>query len=189
MKRLALFTVAALLALLVAACAQYTLVPPQPRVTVAGVYSVDPQIAWSKAEDAKHELWTVDGPLLQQVRFIKGLKDGDTLTPAEGDKKLPPFDHKMTALEIKDFVVTSIAVADDLHLASENLRPYKFGSAEGFRFEFTTTRKDGLDMAGFVVGAVIKERLQLIIYYGTRLYYFDKHKDDVERLVRSIQVL
>jgi len=44
-------------------------------------------------------------------------------------------------------------------------------------------------IGAFVVGAVIKERLQLIIYYGTRLYYFDKHKDDVERLVRSIQVL
>lgn len=186
MKRPALF---AAVAVLLAACTQYTLVPAQPRVTVADTYSVEPQVAWSKATEGKHELWTVDGPLLDQVRFIKALEDGDTLTPPEGEKKLPPFDHKMTALEIKDFVVTSIAAADNLHLTSEDLRPFKFGTADGFRFEFTTTRKDGLDMAGFVVGAVIKERLHLIIYYGTRLYYFDKHKDEVERLVQSIRLL
>jgi hypothetical protein len=185
MNRLAVLSV---ITLFLAACTHYSLVEPK-RVAVADAFSVEPQIAWSKDAADKHELWTVDGPLLQQLRFIKGLEDGDTLTTAKDDQKLPPFDSKMSPLEIKDFIESSVAVADEMHLKSRSLRPVKFGTADGFRFEVSTTRKDGLELEGFVVGAVLKKKLYLIVYFGSRLYYFGKHKDDVERLVQSIQVL
>ena len=39
------------------------------------------------------------------------------------------------------------------------------------------------------VGAVLHERLYLIIYEGARQYYFQKHKLDVEKIIESVNLL
>ena len=49
--------------------------------------------------------------------------------------------------------------------------------------------KNGLEKQGFALGAVIDEKLHMIIYSGTRLHYYPKLKDEVERLVRSIRMI
>ncbi len=174
-------------AVLIAACAQYSLVKPQT-VSIGGAYTVEPQISWNKATKGKAEIWTVDGPLLQELRFIKGLEDGDKLFRLEGKKKMPTFDSDMTPLEIKELFEGSLARAEVGQVQTMNLRPVKFGTAGGFRFEFTYVTKDGLEIEGFVVGTVKDKKLYLIMYTGTRLYYYRKHKDDAERLVKSIRM-
>ena len=70
-----------------------------------------------------------------------------------------------------------------------NLRPTQFGKASGYRFEYTYVSKHGLEMEGFAVGAVLHERLYLIIYEGTSQYYFQKHKLDVEKIIDSVSLL
>jgi hypothetical protein len=42
---------------------------------------------------------------------------------------------------------------------------------------------------GLVVGAVVEERLQLIMYTGVKTHYFPKHKEHVERIIQSISML
>jgi hypothetical protein len=176
------------LAFLVTACAQYSLIKPE-KVLIGDAYSVDAQIAWNKKTEGKAEIWTIDGPLLQELRFIKGIEDGDALFESRASKKLPPFKSKMTAIEIKELFEASLVQADLAQLKTLNLRPNDFGKVAGFRFEFTYTRKNGLEKQGFAIGAVIDEKLHMIIYSGTRLHYYPKHKDDVERLVRSIRMI
>ncbi|MFB3151000.1 MAG: hypothetical protein ACE10M_10595 [Alphaproteobacteria bacterium] len=176
------------LALLIAACVQYSLVKAE-KVAIGDVYTVDAQIAWSKKTEGKTEIWTVDGPLLQELRFIKGIEDGDALFRGRAGKKLPPFKSKMTAIEIKELFETSLAQIGVARLKTLNLRPESFGKVAGFRFEFTYALKNGLEKQGFALGAVIDEKLHMIIYSGTRLHYYPKHKDDVERLVRSIRMI
>ena len=61
-----------------AACAQYSLVEAKKQ-KIGGTYTVEAQIAWSKYSEGKVEIWTVDGPALEAVRFFKGLDDGDSL--------------------------------------------------------------------------------------------------------------
>ncbi len=70
-------TIAVLLATL-AACAQYSLVEAKKQ-KIGSAYTVEAQIAWNKHSEGKVELWTVDGPALEAVRFFKGLSAGDTL--------------------------------------------------------------------------------------------------------------
>ena len=48
--------------------------------------------------------------------------------------------------------------------------------------------ESGLENEGTVIGAKKDGKLYLIIYTGTRFYYYGKHKDDVERLIDSIQI-
>ncbi len=177
-----------ILALLVAACARYSLVKPV-KVLIGDVYSVDAQIAWNKKTEGKAEIWTVDGPLLQELRFIKGIEDGDALFRGGFGKKFPPFKSKMTAIEIKELFEASLAQIGLARLKTLNLRPNDFGKVAGFRFEFTYVLKNGLEKQGFALGAVIDEKLHMIIYSGTRLHYYPKHKDEVERLIRSIRML
>ncbi len=177
-----------ILALLVTACAEYSLVKPV-KVLIGGAYSVDAQIAWNKKTEGKTEIWTVDGPLLQELRFIKGIEDGDALFRAGAGKKLPPFKSKMTAIEIKELFEASLVHFGVARLKTLNLRPMSFGKVAGFRFQFTYVLNTGLEKQGFALGAVIAEKLHMIIYTGTRLHYYPKHKDDVERLARSIRMI
>lgn len=55
--------------------------------------------------------------------------------------------------------------------------------------QFSYLARSGLEKRGLTAGAVKDERLYLIIYTGTRLRFYDKHRDDVERMIRSIKFL
>ncbi len=185
---MARITVLIAAAALIAACAQYTLVKPE-RVSIGGAYTVESQIFWSKVTKGKTEIWTVDGPLLQELRFVKGLEEGGKLFRGKDRDKMPPFNSKMTAIEIKEFFEASLAFVNVPQVKTANLRPENFGNVPGFRFEFTFATQDGLEKQGFVVGAVKDEKLYLIVYNGARLHYYGKHKEDVERLIHSIRLL
>ena len=175
------------LAFYAASCVQITQIDPQNRL-IGDVYSIDPQITWSAMEDGKSEMWTVDGVSLKAVRFVKGLEDGDTLFEPEHGQELPKFHKDMRAHGVMDFIVDSLSATGLKQIQTRNLKPIKFGTVPGHRFDFMFLTKDGLEMDGFVIGAMIEERLHLIFYYGARQYYFAKHAGHVEKLIESIRM-
>src|SRR5262249_858044 len=149
-------------------------------------YSVEPQIRWSSLRQAgSTELWTADGPALESVRFVKDVPDGHTLvgqaitTPGPGgpptpEAKQPPFRRRMTPSEIMEFGVDTWALLGASKIEATGLRPAKFGGADGFTFDLSFVWSDGVEARALVAGAVVKQRLQMVVYSGTRLYYFDK---------------
>lgn len=175
------------LAVGMAGCAAYSLIEP-PRAVIGDRYSVDPQIPWSAARAGKVELWTVDGPALQAIRFVNGLSDGEPLFEGRGQEKRPIFRKGMAPTEIMELVVDSLTAAGLEKIQATGLRPEQFGAARGFRFEMTYLTRQGLEGQGTVVGAVMNERLYLIIYSGSRAHYYPKHRDHVERLIQSIRL-
>ena len=175
------------LSALLSGCAAWTLVSAE-RQTVAGHYSVAPQIAWSRFKQGNVELWTVDGPGLQAVRFFDALDDGDVLFPSSQAEKLPGYSKAMTATEVEEFVVHSIERAGAGNVETGGLRPWRFGSLEGFRFELSFLDAGGLEMNGMVAGAADGGKLYLILYTGARAHYFPKYQRQVERVLDSIQV-
>ncbi len=189
MRRIA--TIAVLLIAL-AACAQYSLVKATAQ-KIGGAYTVEAQIDWNKHAEGKLEWWTVDGPGLEVLRFFKGLDDGDALftRPAGMAKgiKFPTYRAGMTASEVMEFVVESLGRAGAADLEARGLQPAQFGSVPGFRFELTFATGSGLEMRGLAAGAVIEDALHLILYTGTRVHYFPKYRDDVERLLGSIELI
>ncbi len=178
------------LVMLLTGCATpYTLIEPG-RTAVGDLYTVESQISWSSTRTGKIELWTVDGNGLQALRFVNGLADGETLFEGKrkDNKKMPTFRKNMTISEIMEFVVDSVALQGLERVESAGLRPYKFGNTQGFRFELSYVSSKGLEGQGAVVGAVVRERLYLIVYSGTRAYYYPKHRDHVERIIGSIRM-
>ncbi len=182
----------AVLLITVAGCAQYSLVEANIQ-KIGGAYTVDAQIDWNKHAEGKVELWTVDGPGLEALRFFKGLGDGDALfiRPAGMAKeiKFPVYRAGMTASEVMEFVVDSLGRAGAAEVAARGLRPARFGAVPGFRFELSFATANGLEMSGLAAGAVIEDALHLILYTGARVHYFPKHRDDVEHLLGSIEMI
>ena len=185
LRRFAPFVV---LCLLLSACAQISMVEPK-RHKIGDAFSVEAQIAWNRIPAEKTEVWTVDGPRLQAVRFFKGIKDQETLFTSDKDAKLPVFRADMSANEVMEFVVDTYSRAGASQVAARGLRPADFGDAPGFRFEFGYVDGNGLEGDGIAGGAVIEERLYMIIYTGSRAHYFPKYKDDVDRLLQSVETI
>lgn len=179
-------------ACIVAGCTQFTLVEQSKRVTFDATYSVAPQIAWSEQSQGDVQLWTVDGPLLQELVFISGIADGEPLFPPPPQGKsqeLPAFGDKMTALEVRDLLVATLSRRNQFSVKTKELRPWKFGDSEGFRFETTLVTGDGLNKQGFAVGMIRNDKLYLITYSAAEVYYHDKYKGTVEQLLSSIQLV
>lgn len=179
---------ALLLGAFISGCvAGFTLIEPR-RTAIGDLYTVEPQIAWSSIKRGKVELWTVDGPALEAIRFVSALSDGDPLFEGGDKEKKPQFKKGMTATEIVEFIVDSVAPQGAEKVEARGLRPEKFGNAQGFRFEIQFVTTQGLEVQGLVVGAVVKEKLHLVMYSGARAHYYQKHKDHVERIIESIRM-
>lgn len=176
------------LAMALTGCAAYSLVEPR-RTAIGDLYTVEPQIPWSAKQSGKYEVWTVDGGSLEQVQFINGIADGETLFTGKEQYKKLVFKKNMSASEIMELVVDGLAADDGQKLETKNLKPVQFGSHPGFRFELSFVTKESLESEGLVVGAVIKDKLYLIKYTGTRIHYFRKYKEHVERIIESIKML
>ena len=189
MRRLALL----LLVSVVAAGCAISLVEPK-RTTIGDAYSVEPQIRWtSLPARSGFTVWTVDGAELEALTFVKGVTDGEVLMrgaipggPAE-DKR-PKFRAQMTPSEIAELVVDSFALFGAQRIETSNLRPAKFGTADGFRFEVTWITRSGLEAQALVAGAIVKGKLRLIYYSGARAHYFQKYRDDAERVLTSVRL-
>lgn len=179
-------------AVVVASCAGYTLVKPA-RVAVNDLFSVESQIEWNKWVKGKNEYWTVDGPSLQALIFINGVAKGERLFSDDpgrdpGKRKIPEYDPAMTAIEISEFFEASMTQEGASNLEILDLRPANFGALDGFRFDLKFSSSSGLEYVGFALGTRRDEKLYMIFYRGTRLEFFDKHKDDVERLISSLEI-
>jgi len=186
---------------LLTACAHYTLVEPE-KWDMGSSYSVEPQIAWSRATQRNIEIWTVDGPSLSAIHFFNGIGDGQTLFPYYGKQsrkeKLPAFKKYMTANEVQEFVVDSMMAPYPISPVGPNmmgigvqaihLRPYKFGHYAGFRFELSFLSEAGLEYEGFAVGTIKDDKLFLICYSGVREYYYPKYKEYAEKIIVSIDM-
>lgn len=175
------------IAVSMSACSFYSLLEPT-RVKVAGFYTVDPQIQWSRGKAQHIEIWTVDGPLLESIRFFDARKDGDTLFVPGPNQNPPKFEKDMKATEVQEFVVDTMAAAGASSVEASNLRPWEFGVLSGFRFELKYLNPDGLEHSAFAVGAISDEQLYLILYSGTSRYYYPKYRGFAESIVASIQL-
>jgi hypothetical protein len=163
----------------------YTLI--EPRATAIGeAYVVEPRLRWSSVSTGKVETWTIDGFALQRLAFFKGIEDGEPMTaPAKADDKRPRFRAALTPSEIAELVVESLYGG---RLTPKDLRPAPFGGVPGFRFELAYHTREGVSRQALVAGAVLNNRLHVIVYDGTALHHFGKYREEAERVIASIRL-
>jgi len=162
-----------------------------------GNMTVMPSRPWNRhrpqlfADVAAVEDWTQNGPLLDDVTFITGLRSGRSMVRQRrsADEQVPNFRADMTPPEIAAMLESLYRVrggAVDFHTLS--IEPRAFLGANGFQFDYQHLDDDELWRKGRVVGAVVNGELYLVMFDAARSHYYDAGLRDFEAIVRSAEL-
>jgi len=140
---------------------------------------------------ASVEDWTLNGPLLDGITFITGLKSGHFMVRQRRttDQQVPKFRADMTPPEIAAMLEGLYRVrgrAVDFRTVS--IKPRPFLGANGFQFDYEHLDDDELWRKGRAVGAVINGELYLVMYDAARSHYYEAALPDFEAIVGSAQL-
>ena len=137
------------------------------------------------------EDWTLNGPYLDGVTFITGLKSGHFMVRQRRttDQQVPKFRADMTPPEIAAMLESLYRVrggAVDFHTLS--IQPRPFLGASGFQFDYEHLDDDELWRKGRAVGAVVGGQLYLVMFDAARSHYYDAALPDFEAIVASARL-
>lgn len=138
------------------------------------------------------EDWTLNGPLLDGISFVTGLKSGRYLIRQQksDDQQVPKFREDMTAPEIAAMLESLYRVRGGaLEFKTVSLQPRSFaGLPGGFQFDFEHLDGDELWRQGRAVGVVSNGRLYLVLMDAAKSHYYADVLPDFEAIVASARI-
>jgi hypothetical protein len=179
------------------ACVAFSMVEPGP--ATVGDLQLDASVAWNQAPSAMSpaarsgtKVWTRDGLLLDRIIIIPGVPDGESIFKATNKSQaLPAFKADMLPNELEELTESSISKLfgeGQTAVTTMNLRPHRFGENSGILFDVETAVSDGPDYRGFVGAFVNEDKLYMLIYIAAQPFYYDKHRDEAEAVIRSARI-
>ena len=159
-----------------------------------GTVAVTPPRDWNKQSTTLFddistvEDWTQNGPYLDTISFVTGMKDGKAVVRQRSreDRQVPKFRSNMTAPEVASMIESLFRVrGGTVDFRTTSLAPRMFLGANGFQYEFEHLDSDEVRRQGRAVGAIIDGRLYLVLLDATRSHYFGASLPDFEAIVRS----
>ena len=183
--------------LFVSACVAYSAV--KPGTVEVGTLHLDPSVTWNAAPNLsagytnrQTQVWTKDGLLLNRIVIVPGVADGKPIfRQTSKSQALPIFEADMLANEIEELVESSIVKLfgeGQAVVRTENLRPNRFGEIRGLIFDMVVAVSDGPDYRGVTGAFVHEQQLYLLMYFGAEPYYFEKHREEAETLIKSARI-
>lgn len=134
------------------------------------------------------EDWTLNGPILDGISFVSGLKNNRELIRQRrtADQQVPRFRSNMTAPEITAMLESLYRVKGGaIQFNTTSLQPRPFLGANGFQWDYEHLDTDELWRRGRAVGAVIDGKLYLILLDAARTHYYSATLPDFESIVAS----
>ena len=172
----------------------YTLIRARETRVGTGSLRVTPPREWNRqrgqlfVDIREVEDWTQNGPLLDGISFVTGLKGGDTLVrqTRRDDRQVPKFRSGMTAPEITAMLESLFRVrGGTIDFKTLGLAPRPFLGQAGFQFDYEHLDSDEVWRRGRAVGAVVDGRLYLILLDAARAHYYDATLPDFEAITAS----
>lgn len=90
--------------------------------------------------------------------------------------------------EISDLVQPSIFKLfgeGEVSMETSSLRPQKLDSVTGMNFDLSAELSDGPNYHGLMGAFIAEGKLYLITFLGAEPYYFNKHRQVAETLIKS----
>jgi len=159
-----------------------------------GTVAVTPPHDWNKQSTTLFddistvEDWTQNGPYLDTISFVTGMKDGKAVVRQRSreDRQVPKFRSNMTAPEVASMIESLFRVrGGTVDFRTTSLAPRMFLGANGFQYDFEHLDSDEVRRQGRAVGAIIDGRLYLVLLDAARSHYFGASLPDFEAIVRS----
>ena len=207
MSRIKPFLLAAATAMLLSGCASgagsalgfgsYGLVRARETSVGNGSLRVTPPREWNRqhgqlfVDIREVEDWTLNGPFLDGISFVTGLKSSKSLVrqSRRDDRQVPKYRDNMTAPEIAAMIESLFRVrGGTVDFRTLGLAPRSFLGAPGFQYDFEHLDGDELWRRGRAVGATVNGRLYLILYDAARAHYYDAALPDFEAITRSARL-
>ncbi len=154
--------------------------PPREWNRVSSIWAIDDIRA---VED-----WTLNGPYLDSMSFVTGLKGGRyIIRQSKRDaQQVPKFRSDMTAPEITAMLESFYRVkAGAVEVKTTSLKPRTLMGYPGFQWDFDHLDGDEVWRRGRTVGALVDGRLYLVLLDAARMHYFDAAAGDFETVVNS----
>ena len=169
------------------------------RVNVGnGALSVSPPRPWNRqragltfTDIREVEEWTLNGPFLDGIIFITGLKNDRYMIYQRrtNSQQVPKFRSNMTPPEIATMLESLFRVkGGTVDFRTLGIQPRPFLGANGFQFDYEHLDGDELWRKGRAVGAVINGKLYLILLDAARSHYYATTLPDFEAIVASAQL-
>jgi hypothetical protein len=176
----------------------YSLVRARSVSVGDGSMAVTPPREWNRVsttwaiDDIRAvEDWTLNGPYLDSMSFVTGLKSGRYIIRQlrRDAQQVPKFRSDMTAPEITAMLESFYRVkAGTVDLRTTSLKPRTLMGYPGFQWDYDHLDQDEVWRRGRTVGAVIGGKLYLVLLDATRMHYFDNAQGDFEAVVNSARM-
>lgn len=138
---------------------------------------------------AKSELWTIDGTSLNQLYFVTGLRQGETLfyDRNRNENPLPKMADGLLLAEIADFFESSVRISWETSLFEvTSMQPIEFAGNQGLRFTFDLGfQSSTVPRKGVVAATLVNGKLYMISFVAPNLHYYDDGLPKFEAVVRS----
>ncbi len=183
----------ALALLMLAACASSGGVLQHAGVVDVYDMQITTDLNWARIKDPlqHEEIWTIDGMALNSLSIFSGIADGQHVFMLGRERSShrdgPWFHSGMRADEIRDVVIAAMIRQGMVNVASQNLRPQRFGTVDGLRFEFTAVSNAGLIYKGKVAAAQRDGKLDLLLWKAPAEYYHDRDAASIDRMLDGLR--
>lgn len=190
LHHLKIFLFAAIFLLLVAC------VSPGGKLQQAGAATafdmhLDSDLDWSRIKLPRQELWTIDGTALNSLSILSGIKANEHVFMLTKEKKRRPdgpwFRPGMRPDEVRDIILDGLRGQSWSNVSAENLRPQRFGSVDGLRFDITMTSVDGLAYSGTVAAAEKDSKLRLLLWKAPSEHYYRRDIGAVNKMLDGMR--
>jgi hypothetical protein len=157
---------------------------------VGRAYSVNLQKTWSSVSplylNREVKYLTIDGPLLNNFYLTEGLGVGRSVVrTTRKSRPMPVVKTDMSETEMAEFVVDTVAAFGYEGVASQDLRPAKFGNVDAVRFDLTAKTDEGLEIKGTSQVAMVGGKLHLMLFLAPGEYYYSNLLGEVDRVFGS----
>jgi hypothetical protein len=137
------------------------------------------------------EDWTQNGPYLDGITFVTGLRNGKSLIRQRRttSQQVPVFRSNMTPPEVAAMIESLYRVkGGTVDFRTLSLQPRPFLGQNGFQLDYEHLDEDELWRRGRVVGAVINGELYMILFDAAKSHYYEAELPDFEAVVASAEL-
>lgn len=134
------------------------------------------------------EIWTIDGPPLNEVTFYVGIRDDETLFDEvdRRDNPLPRFSETMLLLDIPTLLQNSYQIGRGVSVFElGSVEPAEFIGQPGTRFTYTFTASDEVRRRGEAYAMMREDELYLVTYEAPAIHFFDITVEPFRQLIES----
>ena len=183
---------ASALALLLAACASGggRLVSAGGGIRVQDL-QVDTGLDWARIKLPRVELWTIDGLPLNEFVVVSRVRANEHVFLEARERKRRPdgpwFRPGMRPDEIRDIILDALREQGWSNVSASNLRPARFGSVPGLRFEAELTHQNGLHYRAVFGAAEHGGKLTHFYWMAPAEHYYGRDAAAVNAMFDSVR--